>query len=552
MSDGNEQVPFDLFYRRGWAYLTVYPYSVRGQVYVEDVANRMKLLGVPSVSSTEIRAIINEAGGEPVRLVEWPDGVRLASHIELAIAEDEMSAQISVTPPKKGAARLEPRDVIEHLEANGVVYGIDRDAIRVLLTRERYNREVVVAKGTPPIHAKAAQIRYHFNANRGKPYLEMPFDRINLRELNFIENREEGALLAELMPPVPPRDGQTVTGRRLPANTDIEPNVFIAGQNTRYSEDRLKIYATARGNACVKNGAIVIEPVVTVQNVNYETGNIHFEGAVVVEEGIADGFVVEAAGDVQVSEGVGRATIKSGGNVLLKTGINGGGEGRIECAGNLFTKYIESSTVICERHVFVEQGIMHTDLTSWYNCVLSGRRSEVIASNLTIGGSLWCKKLGSIAEGAVTVRIGIPPVVIDGYSANKRDLRASEERLDTVVHQLEQLDALIDQGRESPKIRTAVHQLEQEQEELRESLRSLREQHHSFRERLKAAKESLVVVEDTIYKGVTVAFGDVEYHAPERGERQTILRINDRGLVNEGYNRAEPPELYFEQPVVTS
>jgi hypothetical protein len=269
----------------------------------------------------------------------------------------------------------------------------------------------------------------------------------------------------------------------------------------------------------------------------------------VVEEGIADGFVVEATGDVQVAAGVGRATIKSGGNVLLKTGINGGGEGRIECSGNLFSKYIESSTVVCERHAFVEQGIMHTDLTAWYNCVLNGRRSEVIASNLTIGGSLWCKKLGSIAEGAVSVRIGIPPVVIDGYNANKRDLRASEERLDTVVHQLEQLHALIDQGRESPKIRTAVGQLEEEQTELRESLRSLREQHHSFRERLKAAKESLVVVEDTIYKGVTVAFGDIEYHAPERGERQTILRVNERGLINEGYNRSEPPELYFEQPI---
>jgi hypothetical protein len=61
-------------------------------------------------------------------------------------------------------------------------------------------------------------------------------------------------------------------------------------------------------------------------------------------------------------------------------------------------------------------------------------------------------------------------------------------------------------------------------------------------------RSRMVVVEDTIYKGASVAFGDIEYKAPDRGERQTILRINDRGLVNEGYNRAEPPELWFEQP----
>ena len=44
---------------------------------------------------------------------------------------------------------------------------------------------------------KAHRILYHFNLNRGKPCLEMDFDRINLKELNFIEAETRLAIGAE-------------------------------------------------------------------------------------------------------------------------------------------------------------------------------------------------------------------------------------------------------------------------------------------------------------------------------------------------------------------
>ena len=140
-------------------------------------------------------------------------------------------------------------------------------------------------------------------------------------ELEFIENKAAGALLAELSAPVSPADGISITGNPLPALTEVELVGLSAGMNTELTDAGKAVHATEDGNVRLDHDVVVIEPVVTVEHVNYETGNIKFDGSVVVEKSIADGFVIEAGGDVQVNRGVGRATIIAGGNVLLKSGI---------------------------------------------------------------------------------------------------------------------------------------------------------------------------------------------------------------------------------------
>jgi uncharacterized protein (DUF342 family) len=538
---------FDLYYSDGWAFLEVHPARDGGNgIYIDDVRNRMRMLGIPTVDPAIIRQIINEASGVGERLVEWPEGEQLASRIEVEISRDQMSASITMTPPRKGALPPSVADVERELERAGVVRGIDEDAIRQAVLARRYNESVHVADGQKPEDAKAATIRYHFNPDRGKPYLTMEFDRINLRELNFIEYVEAGSLLAELLPPVDAVDGYTVTGETLLASQDAAPDQFRGGMNTALSEEQDRIVATADGNVRIKDGTIIVEPVVTVKNVDYSTGNIHFEGSVVVEGSIADGFVVDADGDVQVAHGVGRATITCGGNLLLQTGINGSHEGRISCRGNVVAKYIESAEVKCEGHLLVEEAVMHSEVVVWGHCMLSGRRSEIIASHLVVGGSLWCKKLGSVAEAPVEIRVGMPPSVVQAHDVAKLRLSEQTERRDLISHQIEQLTKLVADGRGNQKIETALEQLSAEQEELHTAVRESRHSVHELRERLQAASESMVVVEDTIFKNAYVVFGNVEYRAPDRGDRQTILRTRGPNLINEGFSRAHPPELVFE------
>ena len=542
-SDGH----FELYYRHGWAYLAVHsPIEDGRPVYHEDVENRMRILGMPRVPSGTLREIVERADGTAVPLVEWPAGERLASVITCGVADDEMSAWVEIGEPRKGAAPPTPDDVLDALEGSGVRAGIDRERVRALVRDERYGERVTVAEGSPPVDAKSARIVYHFDPYRGKPYLVMEFDRINLRELRFIENVHAGDLLAELEPPVEPRDGFTVLGRTLPASTETEPIELSAGANTARSEDATRIHATEDGNVRLVDGTIVVEPVVSVESVDYRTGNIRFEGSVVVEKDVADGFVIEADGDVEVGRGVGRATIRAGGNVLLKAGVNGNGVARIESEGNVFAKYAEGATIVSHGNVFVEEAVMHCHVTAWRHCVLNGRRSEIIASNLVVGGSLWCKKLGSIAEAPTYVSIGVEPELLESFRGARQDVDEGERRLDEVQHRIEQIDRALVDGHTDDRLYETREELMAETAKLKERLPQTRHRFHELRENLQASKESRLVVEDTMYKGAVVLFGTNEFHAPEKGARKTVLRRGPEGVLEEGFNPADRPPMPFD------
>jgi uncharacterized protein (DUF342 family) len=540
---------FELYYRRGWAYLAVHaPVGTGRPVYPEDIENRMRLLGVPQVSARVIRDIVDAASGESTALVAWPNGQALAAAISVEITADGMSAFATIHPPRKGAAPPVLQDVLDELDHAGVVFGIDQEGIRRTLARQDYDKPIPVAAGREPIFGQAHRIQYHFNINRGKPYLEMDFGRINLKELNFIDNRKAGELLAELVPPVAAVDGRKVTGEIIPAESDSQIQQLQPGLNTLLSPDGTKLSAQCDGNVRILKDKVIVEPVIFVKNVNFETGNVRFDGSVVVEGSIADGFVVEAGGDIQVGSSVGKATLKAGGSILLKTGINGNGKGVIECGGDLFAKYIESSIVTCHRNVLAEEAIMHSRIVAFRNCVLNGRRSEVIASDLVVGGSFWCKKMGNFNEAETHLAIGVEPALLLDYRATGQKMDALQKEHDKVDLQLEQLGKLVKEGRADERVLQAQLQLQTTLSTLKDELATLKTRFPGLRERIEASRKSIVVVEETMFKGVVVTFGTLEYRVPDAGVRKMILKAREGLIMEAGFNFHDRPVLEFEAP----
>ncbi len=558
---GNEH-PFDIYYRRGWVYLVVHPFASVTEdspaahtgaavpsIYPEDIENRLRLLGMPKVRASQLRQHIDEATGTPVRLVQWPEGERLASTFTVDIVEDEMSATVTVTAPQRGAAPPESADIEKALHDAGVTFGIDDVALTDLVKNRRYDTPVAVATGRQPVFGTARKIEYRFKQDRGKPYLHMAFDRINLKELNFIDNKKDGDLLAVLLPPVKPVDGSTVTGTRIPASRDDAVVTIPAGDNTRFNADRSELYAACDGNACFRDGLVIVEPIIEVENVNYETGNIHFDGSVVINGSVADGFVVEAGGTIQVAKSVGRAQLKAQENILLQSGMNGNGDGILECGGNLFARYLESCTVRCKGNLFVEEAIMHSTVTVWNHCILNGRRAECIGGEYIVGGSLWCRKLGNQYDARTLVAIGVPPELFEEYRTARKELDAQEDQLETLEEKLNRIENAISDGKTDEKYLAAREQLRLDMATATARAGVLRRRVPALRDRLDPATASFVVAEDTLFNGVIVTFGKQEYRPAQSGTRKTVLRMAHGEIHADGFNRQDPPTLEFVLPV---
>ena len=59
--------------------------------------------------------------------------------------------------------------------------------------------------------------------------------------------------------------------------------------------------------------------------------------------------------------------------------------------------------------MFLEESLMHSDVSVSKNILLKGKRAELIGGKTIAGGSIWCKKLGSVSGIKTDVTVGIDP-----------------------------------------------------------------------------------------------------------------------------------------------
>jgi uncharacterized protein (DUF342 family) len=533
------QPKFDLQYLDGHACLIV-PHSSVGTVYPEEVLARMRLLGMPRVREKVIEEAIELSSGEPIPLVAWPDGARLQGRVEIEVADDAMSASAVFVPPKRGGSMVDEAGVVASLEEAGVISGIDLDAIRHALQHEAFNTQITVARGTHPIDGVAGEYEILFNLDRGRPYRMLTQSRIDLKELNFVEMVEVGAVLAQLKDPIEPQNGVDVRGAVLPARAAQPPQLTKAGTGCTAEGDQ--ILATVRGNARLKGDTILVDEIVEVQTVDYGTGNIDFEGTVLVDETIADGFRVKARGDVIVGQTVGRVSIEAGGDIILKGGMNGAGEGELKAGGNLVAHYLESLHARAGGNVVVEEAIRNSSVETEGHVGFTRGRAEVMGGAVLAGGSVWCNRFGSSGEVASRVSIGVSPVLFrtlgDAFAAQK-DRQNKLDGLDKKISQLQQHQPR-DQE-ESRRVLDAIRKLEAAIAATAREMDDESKRILELRRRLVPAPGALFVAEDVMHFGTRVTFGRDEFVTPERGARKTILRFKSGEIVEEGFNPRERP-----------
>lgn len=531
---------FDLIYHDGYAEIIVYPPEGDGlPVYPEEISNRMKILGIPSVRLQKIVEIIKEAKSLPVQLIEWPDGILLSSKITISVSADSMVAEALITSPKPGGGEVSLRDVYSELEKENITFGIDEKIINRVLSERYYNRLFTIAQGREAVEGIDTLVEYFFETERLKPFLEMKYGRINLKELNFIQNCHKGDKLAELKPAEPAVDGFNIFGTCFPAEFNGEPSKLKSGKNCHIENE--KIISDIKGNVILVDGVVEVEEVVSVNNVDYETGNISFDGSVDISGTIADGFSVKATGDIQVGKCIGRAKVISERNVILKAGINGDREGSINCRGNLVTKYIESSTITCGGDILAEEAVMNSQLDVVGSLFLSGRRAELIGGLSIVGGIIHCKKIGNLYDAKTNIILGIHPVQIESFFNIQRNLEEKKMRLDKLDEQIHQMKALHPKDKEGArKIFLAMKKAEEEISRTGSEITAQIHKLQEMRAELVPFVKSYILAEDRIFRGVKLSFGLQDHQVPDKGISSSVVYRKGKNILEVGYNRANP------------
>ena len=527
-ADHPERHGFTLRYADGMAVLIVAPgFDSSRSVYADDVTARMKILGIPSVPAKRIREVLDAASGKPEPLVEWPAGAALNATVSVDVSEDCMEALISVIPARPGGAPVNRKMVADALAAAGVIRGLDRESLKILMIGGAVDRPLTVARGSEPIAGKPARIECLFITERGKPWKDAGSGRIDLKELNFIQNRSAGDLVARNIDAVPPRDGFDVLGRVLKADPVKEALLLRAGIGVRETEEGME--AEIDGNVRLEGGEICVEPSVTVRNVDYSTGNIDFDGSVCVEGTIADGFMVKARGDIQVGKTAGRVRLESGRNLVLVAGLVGDGEGRCLVKGNLYAKFLEGAVTHVSGDMVVTEAVLHSETEVEGSLFLTEGRGEITGGIAVVGGGVDCKRIGNIYAGETRIYAGCPPDELKHFNNLGMELKALRDETDDLDRQIDYLKSRT--GTDPREIRDRERAKGIRIGRLREGAARLKE----MRSILTAPDGTAIVARDRIYTGAGLFFGLEEYPLGEKGLERAVLRRERGRTVMHGY-----------------
>ncbi len=527
---------FDIFYKDGWAWLTVFPPPPgRRTVYPEEILGRLKLLGITAVRKQQLYTILESSAGTPQKLVPWPEGEQRAPRISLTVSKDAMSAMLTISEGRAGGEPLSAVFLTKALKKAGVIFGIKEDNLQTAVDNALFGQPIVAAEGTYPVHQISAKPEYFFETDRGKPFKELSYNRMDLRELNFIQNKKKGELLARLSDPVHPADGRDVYGNVISAKTDSGTAVLRGGKGTERNLDGNEIRSAIDGNVKLKGDTVIVEPLITVENVDYSNGNMDFNGAIDIKGRVADGFTIRAEGDIQIGKSVSRVHITSGGDMILKAGISGNDEGVLVCEGDLYARYIENAEIKCRGNLYVEEAIMHSKIKADGDIILAGKRAEIFGGSIVAGGSVICKKLGNINEPPTELYVGMLPETYRSLLQSDQEVKETASRLDEYELKIRQLGNSLQKNRldreTAEKISLAKTQLEKEYSILNSLYTERVRQLHDVQRNLVLQRDAVLKVEQNIFGKVSVFFGMHKWSSSGKGNLKTTLTLKDGVII---------------------
>ena len=186
--------------------------------------------------------------------------------------------------------------VEQFLHKKGIIFGLaEEPAIEEwLYGNAQKGEKLLIAEGKEPVSPTDGEVHYYFPTNFKRPGRLNLDGSIDYRARGDVPHVEEDILLASKILPEPGKSGLDVKGMEIPVSEPVDP-AFSAGQGTRFNEKKTEIFSTTRGEPHLDvMGVVSVNKEFTITgDVGFETGNIDFNGNVIVSGSVKEGFKVK-------------------------------------------------------------------------------------------------------------------------------------------------------------------------------------------------------------------------------------------------------------------
>jgi hypothetical protein len=515
---------FSLRVTKSGVLLTIHPPKGDGRpVVLAEITAKASSLRISNADLRIVDKEVKNPTGKPVRVGAWIQNVEYDGSMRVEVASDETKAFVHFVPPRFSGRHMEVDDVMDALRSAGVTAGVQEERIAQYLDDMNYSHPLTAAEGTPPRHGRDAYIDYKVRITNSIDFSQ--FDgNIDFKELNLIENVVVGQLLAIKVPAEKGVPGRTVLNRMTPARTGKDVQ-FRHGEGTILSENGQELSAEKNGQVVMKANKICVEEILVVKgDVDNNTGNIVMLGSVMITGSVLDNFTVKASGNIEVRGTVQKAFLEAEGDIIVRQGINGRDEAKIETTGgSIFTKMVHSAHIVAEKNIIVAEEILHSRVDAGKMIYCNGKRAQIVGGTIRAGEEVNARVIGAESYIRTELHVGMNPKVLQQLADLQGLLDRTKEEKGSIEKDLSTLQNKKRTGQlpkdQEEKLQTFIgrkDKLEKREVEVTLELEELKaylgmlEQHGK------------VCVEKTIFPGVEVYIKDQKFKVSDEYQNAKI------------------------------
>lgn len=420
------------------------------------------------------------------------------------IADDKMSAWLYLNPPGEAENHFSRSTICEFIEEFGVKTGFHESNISAIAKKHVYEREILVAKGKAPVAGIDGKYEFFFSTNGRKKPLIREDGTCDYSAMNEITNVKKGDTVAIYHPAEPGSKGYDIFGTEIVVKQPRElPK--LKGRGVSNEEDPNVYVAVMEGKVEFRDNRIDIKNVHEVKgDVDLVTKRVEFFGDIHICGNVGTGVTIRASRNVEIDGVVEGAFIYAGGDVVIKRGIQGGTNARINVKGNLSAEFIEYCTVNAKGNVRANY-IMNSDIVAGGIVLAEGSRGSVIGGNVRGIKGVKVKDIGNDVE--------VKTIVGAGYSADDYQMRVEARlREEEVKRQLsdtvDELTKLVREKKLGKRLdKTAeerIAKLTEARDACFEELETVRQKEEELSKIIEDGKGSFVSASNFTYRGSVV------------------------------------------------
>ena len=368
--------------------------------------------------------------------------------LDIVISDDALSASATITTAYGGAS-ITLNDIKNKCDQLGLKFGLLTKNVFGLLkvckdAKSGKVYKINIANGTPAIDGVNARFEKLVNTeSHRKPQPKLLDNgKVDMLDLGQSITVKAGTVLMKKIPMVEGKPGRKVTAEIIEP-LQAKDASFIVDKNVHVDPNNpLQLIATTYGIPLDKNNFIKIDDVLLLENVDNRSGNVIYDGTIVITGDIHENMKVKASGDITVMGLIESAEVISGGDLTVEMPIIGHHNKsdedfscKIQCSGNLTGTIAQYASLNVAKDISLINQLIHCKTDCKGSVFI---HNESFSQGTIIGGTTTSHK------GVKAVKVGTSgsTKTIINLISNAKELEIAKDKC---IKEMQLCDKMISQ-----------------------------------------------------------------------------------------------------------